>query len=183
MKASPLVFAPLIAFAVIAAAFAVSLTRDPSTIPSALIDRPAPTFDLAGIGGADGLSTDDLRGGVTLLNVFGSWCVSCRVEHPFLLELAADPSVRLYGLNWKDPPEAAQNWLDRLGDPYAKIGADEDGRVAIDFGVTGAPETFVIDRDGRIRFRYVGPLSPETWVQEIRPIIAAIENDGDPYAR
>ncbi len=166
------VFAPLAIFAAIAAVFAVGLTRDPSAIPSTLIDRPLPEFSLPPIQGFEkGLASADLRGEVSLLNVFGSWCVSCQYEHPVLMRLAAAGEVPIHGLNWKDKPGAGAAWLARLGNPYDRIGDDPDGRVIFDLGVTGAPETFVIDRDGRVRYKHTGPITPEIWEKTLRPLI------------
>lgn len=167
---------PLIAFAVLAGYFAVGLTKDPHKIPSALLDRPMPPFSLPALPDRkDGLSTDLIKGQVALVNVFASWCVPCRVEHPLLMRLAAERRVRLYGINYKDKPEDALKWLAELGDPYMRIGADRDGRAGIDWGVYGVPETFVIDREGRIRYKQVGQLSPEVLRETILPLIRKLE--------
>ena len=167
-----LVLAPLMIFAAIAGVFAVGLTRDPSAIPSMLIDRPLPEFDLPPIQGVDqGLASADFNGEVSLLNVFGSWCVSCHIEHPILMQLAASKAVPIYGLNWKDKPGDGAAWLARLGNPYDRIGDDPEGRVIFDLGVTGAPETFVIDREGRVRYKHTGPITPEVWEKTLRPLI------------
>lgn len=155
---------PLIVAAVIGgfAYWGLSGGRDPGAIPSALISQPLPEFDLPAIAGVEspGLSTADLAQleGVTLLNVFASWCGPCRAEHPVLTKLAADSGVNMVAINYKDQPEAAKAWLDELGNPYAAIGADTRGRVGIDLGLTGVPETFIIDGDGIIRHRFAGPV-------------------------
>lgn len=163
---------PILVFAVIGAFFAYGLTRDPSNIPSQLIDRPLPVFDLPGIEGLpEGLSTDDIKGEVALLNVFASWCVSCHIEHPILMELAKADAVPIYGLNWKDKPGDGKAWLDRYGNPYDRVGDDSQGRVAIDLGVTGAPETFVIDKEGRVRFKVIGPITGQYWTETLEPLI------------
>ncbi|MSP82654.1 MAG: DsbE family thiol:disulfide interchange protein [Alphaproteobacteria bacterium] len=163
---------PVAVFALLAAAFAVGLGRDPTLVPSVLIDQPAPTFDLPPVIGRDlGLKTADLAVEVSLVNVFASWCVACRVEHPLLLRLSREGIVPIHGLNYKDVPEDADAWLDELGDPYTRTGVDRDGRVGIDWGVYGVPETFVIDRDGRIRYKHVGPITPEAWETTIWPLI------------
>lgn len=169
----PFVFLiPLAAFVFIGIVFAVGLTRDPSRIPSQLIDRPLPEFDLPPIQGFDeGLSSDEFVGEVSLLNVWGSWCVSCHIEHPLLMELAANDVIPIYGLNWKDEPGDGTAWLERFGNPYTKIGDDQAGRVIIDLGVTGAPETFVIDKEGRVRYKYVGPITPDAWSEVLEPLI------------
>ncbi|MEO0400593.1 MAG: DsbE family thiol:disulfide interchange protein [Pseudomonadota bacterium] len=176
-----LYFAPLALFLIAGVYFAIGLTRNPTYMPSMLIDAPAPTFELSPIEGyTEGLSSADLQGGVSLLNVFGSWCVSCEIEHPVLLSIAAEGVAPLYGLDWKDKPGAGAQWLQRRGDPYAKIGDDADGRVAIDFGVTGAPETFVIDAEGRVRHKHVGPITPEIWATVLKPMIEDLQNADDP---
>lgn len=163
---------PVLVFAGLAALFMARLySGDPSRLPSALVGRAAPDFTLppipALVNGAGapipGLEGADLKGGtVTILNVWASWCAPCRVEHPVLMELAKDPTVRLVGFNYKDKPENARRFLGTFGNPFAAVGADESGRTAIEFGVYGVPETFVIDEVGRIRHKHVGPLTPET---------------------
>ncbi|MEM9616543.1 MAG: DsbE family thiol:disulfide interchange protein [Pseudomonadota bacterium] len=169
---------PLTAFVALLAYFAIGLQRDPSAIPSVLIDKPAPQFDLPAIDGREtGLSTVDLKGEVSLVNFFGSWCVSCRIEHPLLMQLSQAGEIPIYGIDWKDPPGAGTAWLERHGDPYTKIGDDADGRVAIDFGITGAPETFIIDRNARIRYKYAGPITPQIWEEDLAPIIQQLRNE------
>lgn len=164
--------------------FAVGLTMDPRKLPSALIDRPVPEFELPPIEGADmGLSTENLRGQVTLLNVFGSWCPGCLAEHPVLMMIGDSGAVPLYGLNWKDKPGAGAQWLKRHGDPYAGVGDDAAGRVAIDLGVTGAPETYVIDKEGRIRYKHIGPVTGQVWRETLRPLIEKLQNDETPVDR
>jgi cytochrome c biogenesis protein CcmG, thiol:disulfide interchange protein DsbE len=166
---------PVLIFIGVGIGLAVGLTRDPGTLPSALIDRPVPTFELPAIEGmpGEGLSSTDLEGEVSLVNVFASWCVPCRAEHPLLMGLA-ERGVVINGIDYKDPAEQAARWLEDLGNPFARIGADRDGRVAIDFGVYGVPETFVIDKAGRIRFRHPGPLTPDLVDTEIRPLLAEL---------
>jgi cytochrome c biogenesis protein CcmG, thiol:disulfide interchange protein DsbE len=164
---------PIIVFAAVGIGLAVGLTRDPSTLPSALVDRPVPEFELPGLEGGDGLSSKDLRGRVTLVNVFASWCVPCRVEHPVLMRLAEE-GVPIYGINYKDPPDQAQAWLAELGNPFQKIGADRSGRVGIEWGVYGVPETFVVDAEGRIRHRHAGPIQARDLEQTLRPILAEL---------
>ena len=167
---------PLIVFATVAAAFGVGLTLKPNIVPSALIDQPVPEFTLAGLPGggvglAEGFSSADLAGRVTIVNVFASWCFPCRVEHPLLMRLARNPKVRIFGLNYKDRPDDARAWLKELGNPYYRIGGDREGRVAIDWGVYGVPETFIIDAGGRIRYKHVGPIMPSDLDEIIVPII------------
>ena len=167
---------PLIVFAGLAAAFGVGLTLRPEVVPSALIDKPVPEFTLAGLPGArvelaEGFSSADLTGRVSIVNVFASWCFPCRVEHPLLMRLARNPKVRIFGLNYKDRPEDARAWLKEFGNPYHRVGVDRDGRVAIDWGVYGVPETFIIDAEGRIRYKHVGPIMPPDLAEIIVPII------------
>ncbi len=162
---------PVALFAVLAGNFALGLFRDPSLLPSVLIDKPAPDFNLFALGDKPGLATADLAGHVTLINFFASWCAPCRVEHPLLMRLAAEGSVALYGINYKDKPEKASRLLAELGDPYRRIGIDGEGRTAIDFGVYGVPETYVIDKDGRIRYRQVGPITQEDYETKILPLL------------
>ncbi len=169
---------PLTAFVGLLVYFAIGLRQDPSAIPSVLINKPAPVFDLPAIEGHDvGFSTEDLKGQVSLVNFFGSWCVACRIEHPLLMELSASGEIPIYGIDWKDPPGAGAAWLERFGDPYTKIGDDFQGRVAIDFGITGAPETFVIDKQARIRLKYAGPITPDIWENDIQPVILMLRNE------
>ena len=167
-----LLLLPLAVFLILGGYFALGLTRDPSKLPSMLIDKPAPTFALPGLSeGEKGLSNADLTGKVQLINVFASWCAPCRVEHPLLMRLAKEEGVTIHAINYKDKPEAAQTFLAQMGNPYTSIGADKDGRVAIDFGVYGVPETYVIDKQGRVRYRHVGPLMPFDVEETILPMI------------
>jgi cytochrome c biogenesis protein CcmG/thiol:disulfide interchange protein DsbE len=158
---------PALVFAALALLFLVRLfAGDPSRVPSALIGRPAPSFSLAPLDGLQangrpvpGLASDDLKGKTTVVNVWASWCIPCRQEHPILMELSGDPSIRVVGINYKDNPENARRFLGALGNPFAAVGADENGRAAIDWGVYGVPETFVIAPDGTIRYKQIGPLT------------------------
>jgi len=168
---------PLAIFAVLAAFFVVGLTLNPREIPSPLIGKPVPEFALPPVKGRTlGLASADLRGEVSLVNVFASWCVACRQEHPLFMELARDRVVPVHGLNYKDRPDDAAAWLAALGDPYTRTGADLDGRVAIDWGVYGVPETFVIDRAGRIAYKQIGPISREQWERIILPLIRKLRS-------
>ena len=167
---------PLLVFAGVAVAFGFALTRDPSRIPSQLIDRPLPEFDLPAIQGyTEGLSSEEFKGKVTLLNVWGSWCIACKVEHPLLMELARADEALIYGLNWKDKPGDGAAWLARFGDPYARIGDDQEGRVILDLGVTGAPETFIVDQDGMVRYKHIGPITRDDWNDTLKPLIDQLE--------
>ena len=164
--------APLLVFVVLAAFLAVGLTLDPRLIPSPLIGKQAPEFDLAPVKGRSlGLASRDLKGEVSLVNVFASWCVACKEEHPVLMQMQREGLVPILGLNYKDRPEDAQKWLDEMGDPYTRTGADLDGRVGIDWGVYGVPETFLIDRSGRIAYKHIGALTPQVVKEQLIPRI------------
>jgi len=174
------VLLPLLVFAGLAGLFWFALHGgDPSTLPSALIGKPVPQFDLppieglAGDGGAArGFATSDLATGKPIVvNVWASWCVPCHDEHPLLMALAKEPGVRLYGINYKDDPAAARRFLGRYGNPFERVGADHSGRVAIDWGVYGVPETYVITGDGRIALRLVGPLTEDAIRGKILPLL------------
>jgi cytochrome c biogenesis protein CcmG/thiol:disulfide interchange protein DsbE len=170
-------FLPLSVFLILAVYFAIGLTKDPSALPSVLINKPAPDFNLAPIKGrpGKGFSSNDLKKGeVSVVNVFASWCLPCRTEHALITRLAKMKIARVYGLNYKDKPESALRWLQELGDPYAAIGTDPKGRVAIYFGVYGIPETFIIDATGTIRYKLVGPITQEILNSTIVPIIKNI---------
>ncbi len=151
-------FMPLIVFAALVALLAIGLTLNPRLVPSPLIGKPAPTFDLPLLLQEGSFSNQDLIGHVTLVNVWASWCFACRQEHEVVKHLSRN-GVRIIGLNYKDEPDDAKNWLDKLGNPYQNIAVDYDGRIAIDWGVYGAPETFLIDQQGIIRHKVIGPLS------------------------
>ena len=168
---------PLGFFAALALIFFTQLRSgvDPSAIPSALVGKPAPDFDLPALDGTNvpGLKRADLAGQLTLVNVFASWCVPCRQEHPLLAALAADKRIRLVGIDYKDQPGDAAAFLGELGNPYAAIGVDQRGRTAIDWGVYGVPETFLVGADGIIRHKVIGPLSPDVLASDLEPAIAA----------
>lgn len=165
-------FAPLLLSFGLLVLLGVGLTLNPRKVPSPLIGKPVPIFDLPSVKGrAPGLSSRDLRGEPALVNVFASWCAACREEHPLLMNLKKNQVILIHGLNYKDKPDNAKEWLDQLGDPYARTGADIDGRVGIDWGVYGVPETFVIDRDGRIAYKHIGPITPDELRKTILPLI------------
>ena len=172
---------PLLIFAGLAGLFFYALqTGDPSKLPSAMIGKPVPEFTLPPL---DGLKADDgapaqsftsgdlANGEPTIVNVFASWCVPCLQEHPMLMALAKDTDVRLYGINYKDDAASARRFLGRYGDPFARVGADRSGRTAIDFGVYGVPETYVISGDGKIAYRHVGPLTEQAINEKILPLM------------
>jgi len=168
-------FIPAGAFVVLVIFLGIGLTRDPSLIPTEMIDREMPAFDLPELRDeASMVSDQDLVGQVALVNVFGSWCVACLQEHPTLMQLKQDDTVRLVGVNWRDTRPKALAWLQRHGDPYDTIVFDEESDLAIEIGVTGAPETFIIDRTGRIRFKQIGPITPDVWRRTIRPVLDAL---------
>ncbi|MBC8029558.1 MAG: DsbE family thiol:disulfide interchange protein [Pyrinomonadaceae bacterium] len=165
---------PLVIFLVIAGFLASRLRDgyDPRILPSVLIGKPAPDFQLPELRDpTKKFSPKDLRGKVWLLNVWGAWCFGCRQEHPFLMELSKDGTLPIYGLDWNDKREAALSMLAELGDPYVLSGFDPDGRVAVDYGVTGAPETYLIDKQGVIRYKEVGQLTPEIMQNKILPLV------------
>ena len=167
---------PLAIFVVLLAFLWVGLGRDPREVPSPLIGKPAPAFSLAQLHDpAQSLSNSDLRGKVWLLNVWASWCVSCREEHPLLMQLAASKSVPIYGLEYKDDPGAGKAWLTQNGDPYTASIVDRDGRVGIDYGVYGVPETFVVDKQGVIRYKQIGPLSVDALQKKILPLVRELQ--------
>jgi len=173
------VLVPLIVFLALAALFFFRLgSGDPSRIPSALIGRPAPSIDLPPVAGLErdgvpvpGLTAAEFRGGVTLLNVWASWCVPCHDEAPLLMQIADDQRIRVIGINYKDKPDNARRFLGRYGNPFARNGADENGRAAIEWGVYGVPETFLIGRDGRIAYKLVGPITPQNLEAVLKPEI------------
>ncbi len=171
--------APLAVFAILVAFLYRGLSIDPKLVPSPLIGKPAPAFTLTRLKDpAQTISQADLAGKVTLLNIWATWCVSCRAEHEVLVELAKTGQVDIYGLNYKDDRTQAQRWLQQLGDPYIANAFDADGRVGIDWGVYGAPETFVIDRAGIIRHKHIGPLTTEIVNEEILPLVNRLKSSG-----
>lgn len=168
---------PLLAFGALALVLGIGLSLDPREVPSPLIGKDVPRFELPPVKGRTmGLATRDLTGEVSLVNVFASWCVACREEHPVLVALARRRLVPIHGLNHKDKPEDAAVWLDRWGDPYTRIGADIDGRVGIDWGVYGVPETFVIDPQGRIAYKHIGPMTEEFVRVKLLPMIERLRS-------
>jgi len=171
---------PLVIFASLAGLFWYALQGgDPSRLPSALIGKPVPDFTLAPIDGlaADGkdvpgfAASDLAQGEPTIVNVFASWCAECQIEHPLLLALGQQEGIRLFGIDYKDDPASARRFLGRYGNPYARVGADRSGRTAIDFGVYGVPETYVITGDGKIAYRHVGPLTEQVIRDKVLPLL------------
>ncbi len=168
-----LLLSPLLVLVALVAVFAMNIDRDPSLVRSVLIDKPAPALDLAPVSGLSlpGLDNNLLKGQVSLVNVFASWCVPCRAEHPYLMQLANDTDVQMLGINQKDAPENATKFLAELGNPYDAVGGDDNGRVSIDWGVYGVPESFVVNAEGVITYKHVGPISAESYPE----VLAAIE--------
>ena len=167
--------APLILFVLLGLLLAYGLNLDPHKIPSPLIGKSLPAFSLATVADpARKVSRDELLGRAYLLNVWASWCVACRQEHPFLNELTRNKTVPIIGLNYKDKRQDALGWLGSLGNPYELSLSDTDGRLGIDLGVYGVPETFVIDKQGVIRYKQIGPITPEVWEQKLAPLIKEI---------
>ena len=169
---------PLLLLVGLIGVFAMSMNRDPSLVRSVLIDKPAPEFAMPAVPGlgVPGFDTASLKGQVTVVNVFASWCIPCRDEHPLLLALRDVRNVRLFGINQSDAPENAVAFLTELGNPYAAVGADRDRRVSIDWGVYGVPETFVVDAKGIITFKHVGPLTPQSMDEQLLPAIERARN-------
>lgn len=170
---------PLAVFCVLAIYFAMGLTKDPSKLDDDILtNQPMGNFNLIPVlGRTEGLSIDDVKGKVSLVNFFGSWCVACLQEHPFLLELKQSRTVGVpvYGIDWDEKnPKDVVRWLKRHGDPYTKIGVDVNGSTIIDWGITGAPETFVVDKQGIIRYKHIGPITPAAWQSTIWPLIVEL---------
>lgn len=170
---------PLVVLMAVGIASIVQLQsgKSASHLPSVLIDRPVPEFTLAPIQGRTaGFSSEDLKGQVTLINLFGSWCIACLTEHPFLMRIKEQNLIPIYGLDWREKdPAAGPRWLEKWGDPYTRIGDDPDSKGAIAFGVTGAPESFIIDKQGIIRYKRIGPITPKVWEQTLWPIIEELK--------
>lgn len=171
-----LFFLPLVALLALVITFGFGMQRDPKILPSPLVGQPVPSFELASLEeGGQALMSSLLAsdGEPKLLNVFASWCVSCKVEHPLLMRLAEE-GVPIYGLDWKDRPEDGRAYLAARGNPFRAVGSDPSGRAGIELGVTGTPETFVIDARGIIRHRHVGPITAEVWEEELAPMLARL---------
>jgi cytochrome c biogenesis protein CcmG/thiol:disulfide interchange protein DsbE len=167
---------PLAIFAVVGVFLGVGLTLNPREIPSPLVGKPVPQFQLAAVKGRTlGLASGDLRGEVSIVNVFASWCVACRDEHPLWMALARQEIAPIHGLNYKDKPDDAARWLGELGDPYLRTGADLDGRVGIEWGVYGVPETFVVDKKGVIRDKVIGAITPRIVDERLLPLVRRLQ--------
>ena len=167
---------PLGVFALLVAFFAIGLTRDPREVPSPLVDKPAPGFRLQQLHEPElPFTPEQMKGKVWLLNVWASWCVSCRVEHPLLVDMSKRNVVPIVGLNYKDKREDGVQWLTKFGNPYALSAYDVEGKVGIDYGVYGVPETFVIDKQGVIRYKQIGPVTPGLLEQKILPLVRTLQ--------
>jgi len=172
---------PLILFIVMVAFLAVGLKLDPREVPSPFIGKATPAFNLPQLADpSKSFNNMDLQGQVSLLNVWASWCVSCKQEHPFLLKLAKQNILPIYGLDYKDERDAGNDWLNRLGNPYTVTVFDADGKVGIEWGVYGVPETFVIDKHGVIRLKHTGPITEESWQKTLLPLIIQLQKEGSP---
>jgi cytochrome c biogenesis protein CcmG/thiol:disulfide interchange protein DsbE len=170
---------PLLVFLGLAVVLAVGLNRDPTLVPSPLVGKPAPEFDLPNLLEPGGrLRIEDFKGHVSLVNVWASWCAACRDEHLFFLELARRNVVPIYGLNYKDTDLDARKWLDRYGNPYTAVAVDQAGKTGIDWGVYGVPETFILDRNGVIRHKVVGPVNETLLQEEVLPLIRQLQAEG-----
>ncbi len=172
---------PLALFVVIGGFLYMGLDRDPRLVPSPLIDKPAPEFDLpelyASEGAAARFAPAQMQGKVWLFNIWGTWCAACRVEHPLLVDLANQGIVDIVGLNYKDDQATAKQWLKELGNPYVAVPVDTEGRVGIDWGFYGAPETFVVDKAGIVRLKHIGPVTPDVLQNTILPMVAELRED------
>jgi cytochrome c biogenesis protein CcmG, thiol:disulfide interchange protein DsbE len=169
---------PLAIFIALAILLGAGLFLDPREIPSPLVDGPVPQFRLPPVEGrTQGLATGDLRGEVSVVNVFASWCTACRDEHPLWMEVSRNRAFPLHGLNYKDQPADAAKWLSQLGDPYVRTGADIDGRAGIDWGVYGVPETFIVDKRGIIRRKIIGPVTREKLDAEVLPFVRKLREE------
>jgi cytochrome c biogenesis protein CcmG, thiol:disulfide interchange protein DsbE len=167
---------PALAFFVLAAFFYRGLFLDPRTVPSPLIGKPAPAFELEDLRLPEQtFAMSDMLGQPAVLNVWATWCAGCRQEHPFLMQLARSGEVALYGMNYRDERSKALDWLRRLGDPYLRVAYDPEGNGSLDWGVYGSPETFLLDPSGTVVYKHLGPLGPSVWEQEFRPRIAAMK--------
>ena len=166
---------PLFGFLILIGALAFGLTRDPRILPSELIEKPFPEFSLENLEGTQIIEPNVLQGKVSLVNVFGSWCVACTTEHPQLMAQRDNPDIQLVGIDWRDTRDAANRWLVRHGNPYDVVIFDPNSKLIVELGVTGAPETFIVDRDGKIRYKHVGIITPKDWKDTLRPLVESLQ--------
>lgn len=174
-KARLLLFIPLVLFAILALLFWRGLSLDPNNMPSALLNKPVPAFSLPRLENLQETRDENiLKGQVSLLNIWATWCETCYIEHPFLLQLKAQ-GVHIVGVDYKDKTESAQQWIAKYGNPYNEIVVDEDGRLGLDLGVFGAPETYVVDKNGVIRYKHIGDVNQKTWSEKIKPVVDSLQ--------
>lgn len=166
---------PLLGFLILVGALAFGLTRDPRILPSELIEKPFPQFALENLGGDQVIDPSVLQGKVSLVNVFGSWCAACVTEHPQLMTQRNNPDVQLVGVDWRDTRDAANRWLVRHGNPYDVIIFDPNSKLIVELGVTGAPETFIVDKAGKIRYKHVGIITPKDWTNTLQPLVESLQ--------
>jgi len=166
---------PLVIFLTLAVFLALGLDKDPQKLPSALINKPLPVFKLTSLEEGQWITAEQWQGGVALVNIWATWCAPCRDEHPVLLKIAGQEGIIIYGINYKDKPELAREWLRQYGSPYRAIVSDTSGKLAIDLGVYGVPETFIIDKQGIIRYKWVGVLTEQAWQQQLKPVITELQ--------
>ena len=166
---------PLLGFLVLVGALAFGLTRDPRILPSELIEKPFPDFALENLEATQIIDPSVLQGKVSLVNIFGSWCVACTVEHPQLMAQRNNPDLQLVGIDWRDTREAANRWLVRNGNPFDVVIFDPNSKLIVELGVTGAPETFIVDRSGKIRYKHVGIITPKDWTDTLRPLVESLQ--------
>lgn len=165
---------PIAAFLILIVFLMIGLTNDPKELPSPYLNKPAPEFELPSLTNPEKtISTTSFAGAMALVNIWATWCVGCRQEHPFLMELAETGTIPIYGIDWRDNRSSALKWLQDYGDPYVDSGFDADGRVGIDWGAYGAPETFLIGADGIVLHKHLGPLNAEIWARDFIPLIDA----------
>lgn len=171
-------FWPVAVFVALIALLGIGLTLNPRELPSALMNKPVPQFDLPAVKGRSaGFASADLHGQVSVVNVFASWCTACRDEHPLWMQLSARGALIVHGLNYKDHPDDAARWLRALGDPYVRAGADLDGRAGVEWGVYGVPETFVVDKRGVIRHKIIGAITPAIVEERLLPLVRRLESE------
>ena len=166
---------PLFGFLLLLSALAFGLTRDPRILPSELIEKPFPEFTLESLDETTVIDPSIFEGRVSLVNIFGSWCTACVVEHPQLMALRGDPRLQLIGVDWRDSREDANRWLARHGNPYTAIIFDPKSKLILPLGITGAPETFIVDKAGQIRYKHVGVITPKDWKQTLRPLVESLQ--------
>ena len=166
---------PLFVFIGLLGAFAFGLTRDPRILPSELIEKPFPEFALKNLEDDQTLDASLLQGQVSLVNIFGSWCIACTTEHPQLMALRDQPDIQLIGIDWRDTREAANRWLIRHGNPYDAVIFDPNSQLITKLGVTGAPETFIVDKAGKIRYKHVGIITAKDWKDSLRPLVESLQ--------